>query len=74
MGSKEIGRQLAGSSITPDFKMGVTSAIFQTLAKTMDEKELFIIWVTAGSMADKPSFRTLAEILSYSGLCLKENV
>ena len=47
--------------------MGVTSAIFQTLAKVLDEQELFIICVSAGSMAGKLSFKTLAEILSYPG-------
>ena len=40
---------------SPDFRTGVTSAIFHCLAKVLVLNELFMIQVIAGRVVDKPS-------------------
>mgnify|MGYP001793872049 CR=1 FL=1 len=56
-----------------DFKIGVTSAIFQTLAKESVVKELFISCVTVESMQGILSLSMRDVILSYPGALLEEN-
>ena len=69
MGNSDMGRVLEGSSgsESPDLRMGMTSADFQTCAKVFVENELLIKLVIIGRVTGKLSFRILAVTLSYPG-------
>ena len=66
MGNYEIGLLLAGSSEFPSLGTGVTSAIFHALGKAAILNKLFTNLEITGAMLSQLSFRTRAEILSYS--------
>lgn len=70
MGSSEIGLLLAGSSEFPSLGIGITSTIFHALGKAAILNELFTSLEITGTMLSQLSFRTRAEILSYSGALL----
>ena len=67
MGRREIGRVLEGSSESPDLRIGMTSADFQTCANVFEENEVLTRFVIAESVIGKLSFSTLAVTLSRPG-------
>ena len=67
----DIGRVLLGSSKSPDFKMGVTSEIFQALGNVHAAKELLNMLVRIGSVAGRLYLRILALTLSIPGALLE---
>ena len=62
---------LLGSSKSPDFNTGETSAVFHAFAKVFEQKDTFIILVIVESVTSKLSLRTRAETLSGPGALLE---
>ena len=57
----------SGSSGSPDFRFGMTSADFHVCAKQFDANEEFMRLVMAGKVAGRLSLSTLADTLSCPG-------
>ena len=57
-----------GSSESPDLRIGMTSADFQTCANVFEENEVLTRFVIAESVTGKLSFSTLAVTLSRTGV------
>ena len=57
----------AGSSLSPDLRIGTISAFFHGSVKEFKVKELFIRLVIMGAITDELSFRILALALSQPG-------
>jgi len=57
----------AGSSLSPDLRIGTISAFFQESGKLLEWKELLIRLVITGAMTDKLSFKALALTLLQPG-------
>ena len=59
---------LEGSSESPDLRIGMTSADFQTCANVSEENEVLTRFVIAESVIGKLSFSTPAVTLSRPGV------
>ena len=53
MGRREIGRVLEGSSESPDLRIGMTSADFQTCANVFEENEVLTRFVPPFVLANQ---------------------
>ena len=65
--NKEIGLLLPASSKSPSFKIGDTSAIFQSSGNVLVISEVFIIEVMEGMITGAESLMTRAGNLSIPG-------
>ena len=62
-----MGRLLSGFSWSPCFRIGVTSAVFQSFGKVPDIKESLIIAVRVERIDGKQFYKTRTVILSFPG-------
>ena len=67
IGSSDIGLVFAGSSLSPDLRIGTISAFFHGSGKVLKVKELLIRLVIMGAITGELSFRILALTLSQQG-------
>ena len=61
----------AGSSLSPDLRVGTISAFFHGSGKVLRVKKLLIRLVIMGAITGELSFRTLLLTLSQPGALLK---
>ena len=69
-GRREIGLLLLACSLSPSFRMGITSAIFQALGKILLTNELFMMEVIHGAITGRQSLITRIGTLSIPGALL----
>ena len=67
IGSSDIGLVFAGSSLSPDLRIGTISAFFHGSGKVLRVKKLLIRLVIMGAITGELSFRTLMLTLSQPG-------